>query len=138
MDRAARGSIYSIEYTVNDSAPVTLNIYYDTDTNPGNGRTLITTLQAGASQASPIQDTEPLANPPVPAAAGSRKIYLPIISRSPACSPARPTQAGEYSPTSCVAWNTSSVPPGTYYICFSAQDPYNSVYRCSEAPVVVY
>lgn len=113
MDEVARGDIYRIAYNGEPGASYTF--YYDTDTNPGNGRTLI--------GASPFVQT---AVSPQTISADSF-LYLPIVQNN----------AEECPANSCYSWNTSSVSVGTYYVCTEGDDGVNTLYRCSEAPLVV-
>jgi hypothetical protein len=117
IDEVRQGSTFPIDYVVTDSQDVIVTFYYDTDTNPDNGRHLIGTQSAPtappALSASPATDTY--------------TIFLPVIMDHPySCS-------GD-----CYNWDTTAVAPGTYYICIEAEDPYNTTYQCSEAPVIVH
>ena len=123
MDQVRRGNVYTIQYELKATPPVTLSFYYDTDTNSSNGRTLIGTSQV-TSLTQSTQMISPIGSPPTLTSLLPYKTYLPFITKEP-CS------------GNCYNWNTSGVPAGTYYICLQAEDPYNSTYRCSEAPIVI-
>lgn len=111
MDEVEAGRPFSIEYEPSESG-VSYTLYYDTDTNPGNGRTQIGTAPRPANPAAP---------------SGGFSIFLPALFN-------------DFVPctaTGCYTWSTGSVPAGEYYICIEADDGLNESYRCSEAPVVV-
>jgi len=125
IDETRAGSIFPIRYSVQSSRSADLTIYYDTDTNPGNGRTLITTVNRSAA----VPAEEALAPEQAPDALTSGyKLYLPTLLNN---------ATGSCAADSCYAWNTSGVPAGLYNICIEANDGYNSIYRCSEAPLKI-
>lgn len=121
MDEVNRNASFPIEFTVDSTRPTTLTFYYDTDTNPNNGRTRIgsttrnttTKMEANNGRSTNQQATHWL--------------YLPIINR----------EAINCTGADCYNWNTIGVPSGTYYICVNSNDGLNETYRCSEAPVRV-
>ncbi len=119
MDEVTRGASFPIEYALNATGPVMLTFYYDTDTNPSNGRTLIGTSQVSA----PSQN--PHVRPPL-TSNQTFTLFLPLVLRNAvSCT------------TTCLVWDTAAVSPATYYICIQSQDAYNTTYRCSEAPLIV-
>ncbi|HEX6383624.1 MAG TPA: hypothetical protein VF177_03040, partial [Anaerolineae bacterium] len=120
-DEVNAGHIFPIRFTVDSGREVDLTFYYDTDTNPNNGRTQIgqATLAAvtGNVRQLNVENSVGMAH----------KVFLPLIGYNfVSC-----------SATDCYAWNTSRVPAGTYYVCIHSEDSYNSTYRCSEAPLVI-
>lgn len=106
VDEATQGTIFPIQYTASESN-VTVTAYYDTDTDPGNGRTPVTVY---------APTTTIPANLPL-------RLYMPIHFKGPAPS-------GEQ-----IMWDTTGVAPGTYYISLDAGDGVNNVTWYSEAPV---
>lgn len=120
MDEVKQGSNFPIEYEVSGADDVDLTFYYDTDTNPDNGRSLI-----GTHDTKTAAITEVVA-PQSPSAESKYSVFLPLVVNNP------------YNCTAeCFTWNTASVKSGTYFVCIESEDAYNSTYRCSEAPVVV-
>jgi hypothetical protein len=118
MDEVKQGGSFPIEYEITDSQDVDLTFYYDVDTNPNNGRSLIGTESAPAAATTlPVSST---------GATESNAIFLPLMMNN------------AYNCTGdCFNWDTTAVAPGTYFVCIEAQDPYNTTYQCSEAPVIV-
>ena len=117
VDEVKRGDSYPIAYSGEAGASYTF--YYDTDTNPGNGRNLIgtTTLQTTAvSQPSNVGSIT-----------ADTFVYLPMIMNK---------FAGCTS-DACYYWDTGSVAAGTYYVCLEGDDGFNTIYRCSEAPMII-
>lgn len=113
MDEVVAGAPFNIEFDPSESS-ASFTFYYDTDTNPNNGRTLI------GSSPRPVNGLEALAS-------GSFTIFLPALSNN-------------YSPCTtafCYGWQTSGVSAGQYFVCIEADDGTNTSYRCSESPVVV-
>lgn len=124
VDEVSRGDIFPIQFDVQSDLPVDLTIYYDTDANPSNGRSLITNVDqitAPADASSAV-----LAEPS--ALTANYSIYLPALYNR---------FVSDCSADSCYAWNTSGVQPGLYTICIQVDDGYNSAYQCSEAPVKI-
>ncbi len=115
MDEVRRGSPYLIRYQTDSSRPATITFYYDTDTNPGNGRTRITTADASV----------PVSNIGASWSDTTSMVFLPAIANN------------GFNCDECVEWSTVGVAPGEYYICAEIDDEYNSTYSCSEAPVAV-
>jgi len=128
MDEVNQGNPFPIEYQLSGTLPVTLTFYYDTDTNPSNGRTLIGTVGISSLGSYVEQPRNPAADQASPSStlALTPRAYLPIVARN-----------SIHCVANCFLWNTSGVPKNTYYICIEARDAYNTTYRCSEAPVVV-
>jgi len=90
-------------------------LYYDTDKNPSNGRTLI---PVGAS----------LAAPP----GGAFESFLPLVQKGTEAPP-------EIDPLIGVSrfWNTTGVPPGPYYISADVSDGFMTTTWYSEVPVII-
>jgi hypothetical protein len=125
IDDVTTGNSYPIWFDAKDGSNLTF--YYDTDRNPGNGHSTIGRTTAGPDSAAMQVSFAPETAPSNPLANGDHAVFLPAISNNfVACNP------GE-----CMVWNTSSVSPGVYYICAESDDGLNSVYRCSEAPLIV-
>ncbi len=121
MDQVQSGEGFPIGFKLNADQPVTLTFYYDTDTNPANGRTQI----GRVSPPTPASLSAVSAVRPIPAAVNlDHKAYFPLILRN-------------WCTGNCYMWNVTGVAPGLYYICINAQDAYNAAYRCSPAPVIV-
>jgi len=125
MDEVKAGAIFPIRFTVNSERAVDLTFYYDTDTNPGNGRTQIGTATVSAVQAGSLEDSAGSAAADNTGVA--QKVFLPLIGHN----------FVNCNAPACYAWDTSGVAPGTYYVCINSNDAYNTTYRCSEAPLVV-
>lgn len=125
MDSVTAGDNYPIWFDAQEGA--NLNFYYDTDRNPGNGRGSIGQTTAGSGSVSLQGATAPENTSGSPLEEGNFRLFLPTIKNNYAA-----CNAGE-----CTTWNTRDVSPGVYYICAESDDGLNSVYRCSEAPVVI-
>ncbi|RMG97103.1 MAG: hypothetical protein D6706_09115 [Chloroflexi bacterium] len=115
INEIKQGDIFPIKYEVASSRPVTVTFYYDSDTNPNNGRSLINTINIANSVAQNNNVVTPQAM--------TYFLYLPMILNN-AC-------------VGCVTWETASVSLGTYYVCADLWDGYNTIYRCSDAPVYI-
>ncbi len=110
VDQATRATPFPIQISLNKPPQgIAFNYYYTT--NPQQP------TQHVASQYA--------ASPPPPA--GSHRLYLPLTLKS--------TNLATSSLT--FLWNTSSVTPGTYFICVAADDTKNQATYCSDAPVQV-
>lgn len=107
-DSVRQGEHFSIQY-VSNKGGLTISAYYDTDTNPANGRQAVQTPPA----------------PPPPPPTLTHKIYLPLVKNN------ADAQGG------AIRWDTLAVAPGTYWICLEASDGYNTTIWYSEAPVIV-
>ena len=118
IDEANANGIFPIKYDVQADLPVDLTVYYDTDTNPANGRTLITTISATVKRLIITPNT----------AVADHFLYLPFIVNPPG-------PCGDDS--ACYEWDTSGIAPGTYHVCMQIEDAYNSNYRCSDAPMKI-
>lgn len=127
MDEVSRGSTFSIEYDLVDEGSPSIIYYYDTDTDPTNGKNLaiMTSSVSGTEQSSePTETAEQSIERDSPTAIEAISfVYLPTVLNN---------YCGD-----CISWDTSSVAPGDYYICIQANDFYNTTYQCSEAPVRV-
>ena len=126
MDEVARGNSFTIEYEANTVRPAAVTFYYDSDTNPANGRNRITTMDVNTpatSSPASIMESSPTLSPTEPET--NTAVYLPL------------TMNQHTNCDDCVQWSTDNVAPGQYYICAEIDDGYNSTYRCSESPVLV-
>jgi hypothetical protein len=112
VDQVRKGEVFPIQ--VESSTPFSqltgITFYYTTD-------------PAGA----PTQHVAQLYNP-TPPPSRPNKAYLPFMGVN---------RDGLSLGGNTYNWNTSSVAPGTYYICAAAQDGLNQVNYCSRAPVQV-
>jgi hypothetical protein len=111
VERAVKGNPFTVKIQLNEPSTVlqTLTFYYTSDRqNP----------------------TQHLAKPylPLPDPSGPFKIYLPGVLNLPNSS---------ISAERTFNWDTSDVSPGEYTICSVANDGYNQVANCSDAPVNV-
>jgi hypothetical protein len=122
MDEVVRGQTFPIIFSTQTEQPVTMTFYYDNDKNPYNGRHQIGVRTFGfGSVSSTTAVVNPILNSPI---SGHFRQYLPLVLNN-------------YCGNFCYQWNTTSVAAGTYYICIETKDPYNTMYHCSEAPVIV-
>ncbi len=127
MDEIVQGDRFAIAYELFATRPTTTTFYYDTDTDPSSGASLIETVPAsvmnnGAGNGLNDNDnTESDAS--VVGIEATHSIYLPIIMNNYCAD--------------CVYWDTTAVSPAEYYICAALDDSYNTIYRCSESPVKV-
>jgi hypothetical protein len=123
LDKVRRGDVYPIRYALTGTPPLTLSVYYDTDTNPYNGRQFIGSAQVSvpgsSGAAAPVAAAPAGLNSSLP-----HKTFLPLVFN-------------ELCSGNCFNWNTSGVPTGIYYVCLQVEDAYNATYRCSEAPLRV-
>jgi hypothetical protein len=124
MDEVFRGAPFPIRFSVRSNHDVSLTFYYDADTNPNNGRTLIGSTTAVGELESVGPETSV-----VSLAGQGQVIYVPLIVNK--------LTSFSCAPPDCYVWNTTGVLRGTYYVCVNSQDAFNSTYRCSEAPMVV-
>jgi hypothetical protein len=127
MDEVMRGEGFPVEYELVADGATSTTFYYDTDTNPTNGR-IAAQLASSTSTASPSLSpaTEDSGSHPdqlLAETATGHFVYLPTILNN-YCS-------------DCTIWDTALVAPGEYYICIEASDAYNTSYQCSAAPVKV-
>ena len=123
MDEVQAGDLFPILFELNKPG-VELTFYYDTDTNPNNGRTLIGSTTIATSNNGILQPAQPseetITNMP-------HLLYLPLMMN----------RYFECEANECFIWDTTGVTPGTYYVCIEAEDEFNRFYQCSEAPMVV-
>ncbi len=97
---------------VTDAAPKTINFYASQDqTACLRSGTPIYQWQGGGGNLPPT---------------GQYKVFLPLVTGG--------TSTG--GPDNFV-WNTSTVAPGTYYVCAQATDGFNTTTAVSETPVIV-
>jgi hypothetical protein len=109
-----QGSSFEINYTTIPETGVTVSLYYDTDKNPNNGRTLIS---AGAS----LETFLGL----------DRQVFLPLIKRE------EPQPEVDILTGISRLWNTTGVPAGTYYISADVSDGFMTTTWYSEVSVTV-
>ncbi len=107
------GDLFEIVYETEPAQGVTVTLYYDTDTNPDNGRTLI---------------------PPLPQqpSVGPFLLYLPVIKSISAFASEIGLPSGERA-----YWDTTGVPAGTYYISADVSDGVTTTTWYSELPVII-
>jgi hypothetical protein len=110
MNEVEQGDPFEIQYTLDTMDNVTATVYYDTDTDPTNGRT-------------PIQLPAP---GPAPSPTLTNTVYLPLVVNNLVS-----------DSQIVVMWDTTGVTPGTYWISINADDGYNTTTWYSEAPVSV-
>lgn len=123
-DEIFRGNKFSIRYVVENDLPgVNLKLYYDADTNPGNGRTLIWDRSSGSINSETVGSVPPQIM-------GNSNLFLPFMAKNYQ-PPLQPCSEN------CYSWDTSQISYGEYYICAEAADSLNMTYRCSASPVVV-
>jgi hypothetical protein len=118
MDEVSRGEVFSIEYDMVDDGSASVTYYYDTDTNPANGKNIALMTNSISAAGQSVDASQSAAT-----TEASWRIYLPAILNN---------YCGD-----CLLWDTSSVALGDYYICIEANDSYNSTYQCSETPARV-
>lgn len=108
----ARGAPYAVRLSLNKPADQVTGTYYYT-----------------TNRSQPTQHKADAVNltPPAPAA---NKIYLPTLNKAGGYNPDVPNPA-------MFQWDTSSVAPGTYYICGVLNDGVNSSTTCSDVAVTV-
>jgi hypothetical protein len=136
VDRIARGLTFPIQISLNKSPTLvpTRTFYYTSSlSNPRQNLAQQSTSMPVSKR--PASSTRAPANKQAQAGNG---FFLPLISVSP-----QPTPTPHPPPPSVpnevdYAWDTSSVPAGTYFICVDLNDGVNQTLYCSEAPVQVY
>ena len=109
MDTVKRGTAFPIQYTTTNPK-ATVAVYYDTDTNTTNGRTRAVTT-GGTTPPTSLK----------------KVAFIPIVNKGNGT----PVQG------TVLAWDTSNVPVGTYYISIELSDGYNTTTWYSDAPMVV-
>ncbi|NLG71354.1 MAG: hypothetical protein GX495_04800 [Chloroflexi bacterium] len=112
VDRAARGSIFPIQITLNKPVDQlqSINFYYTTDRRSPRQHSVKLVSSTGSLPDGPL-------------------IFLPLVTR---LSSEAPANGNTFS------WDTSGVAPGQYYICAEVNDGYNETISCSTAPVEIY
>lgn len=108
-DTAQRNSIFPIKYLLNKTNGVTVTFYYDTDTNPANGRVLANQYVSSPSN-------------------GPYSVFLPFVMNLSQTNP-----AGER----IFSWNLAGVAAGTYYISADVNDGYQTTTWYSEVPMII-
>jgi hypothetical protein len=111
-ERVQQGTAFSVMYQINETSGVTINLCYDTDQNPANGKVSLI-----------------IYNPP--AFTGVYSLYLPLIFQRGVSSDL-PVPLGTNK-----LWDTSSVSIGTYYICADVNDGVNTATWYSDKPIIV-
>jgi hypothetical protein len=105
-----------------DNQSGTITVYYDTDRNPTNGKTLI---RAGRNRA-------PEGGTPVEPKTLPFHLFLPNVQGG--------TPQGQVfcSGTACsFHWDTTGIPAGAYYVYIETSDGLSTVGHYSDAPVVI-
>ena len=102
-----------IWYELSETSGVTVTLYYDADTNPSNGKTLVQVYTA-----------------PAPSPCGPVCVYLPLVVQG--YPPPGLTPTGTK-----VIWNTAGVSAGAYYIMAEITDGYNTARWYSDVPFVL-
>jgi hypothetical protein len=111
---AKQGSVFEINYSTMPETGVTVSLYYDKDKNPNNGRTLIS---AGTSLARLLDS--------------GNQYFLPLIKNElPPPEVDLLTGISRY-------WNTTGVPPDTYYISADVSDGFMTTTWYSEVPITI-
>jgi hypothetical protein len=108
---AKSGTPFSIVYQTTPATGVSVTFYYDTDTNPNNGRWLMGSYSAGAA-------------PP------GFKVFVPMVTSSSAPPEIDPMPGDTW------VWNTA-VSAGTYYVSADVNDGVMTTTWYSETPVIV-
>jgi hypothetical protein len=118
VDQVVQGNLFPVQITLNDSpATVSLTFFYTTTlANPTQFRAQLYT---------------PLYTPPIQMSTGTSQLFLPILLRNYPTVDTFPEADVTYP------WDTTNVPPGTYYNCVQANDGYNTATYCSESPMKV-
>ena len=111
-EQVRQGTPFPVEYQVSETEGTTMNLCYDTDRDPANGRASMETYI-----------------PPSPN--GPYVIHLPVVLNG-YVNGDLPRQRGVI-----VSWDTTFVDPGTYYICAEVSDGVNTAVWYSDAPVAV-
>jgi len=111
-ERVTAGTPFRVIYQTTPAAGVNVTLYYDSDTNPANGRTLMVQY-----------------NPPAPAPS-LHSLFLPLGMRSFNAEINLLTGTGW-------AWDTIGVPAGTYYVLADVNDGVMTTTWYSETPVIV-
>ncbi len=110
VDKVTHGTPFPIQISLNKPPQgITFTYYYTTD------------------RQQPTQHVAVQYTASAPPPAGSHRLYLPLTMNSASL------VAGGLT----FLWNTTSVVPGTYYVCVSANDTLNQAIYCSDAPVQV-
>ncbi len=113
-ETVTRGQLFPIYYSTDPANGANVTFYYDTDTNPNNGRTPMNTT----GQAQPMEFL-------------AFNIFLPLIQHSDV------PEIDLYANSRMVYWNTAGVPLNTYYVSAVVSDGVNSTTWYSEVPVRV-
>jgi len=114
-----KGGQFPIYFTTTAPNNATVKFYYDTDTNPANGRTLIGTKTLGLTELPTLSTT------------GNWSIFLPSVST------ADPLDIDLYSASEVFVWNTSNVPRNTFYISADVDDGISVTTWYSEIPITI-
>jgi hypothetical protein len=115
-----KGSIFPIYFTTKAQPNSVVRFYYDTDTNPNNGRTLI-----GSTTVAPAQQETGFFE------FGSFAVYLPLLWRTD------PVEVDLYGESQYFAWNTSSAPKNTFFISAEVDNGVVVTTWYSEVPVTI-
>lgn len=115
IDTVIRGNSHNIHYTLPNAAGAQVTFYYDTDTNPSNGRTPLDGLVRGEL---PLDDPLQVF-----------RAYLPLLLQ--------PGEFDFYAGSLTFVWDTSSTPLNTYYISADVDDGVMTTTWYSELPVTI-
>ena len=112
------GDIFEVIVDVESEHATTVTLYYDTDTNPNNGRTPMM-----------MYEPEPLKDP-----LGAHFALLPLLHANDleSGSAELPPLPGESR-----LWNTAGIAPGAYYVSAVVSDGVNTTTWYSEIPVII-
>jgi hypothetical protein len=105
------GTPFQLTYQTTPATGVTVTFYYDTDTNPANGRTVMGQYAGGQQQ-------------------GAKKVFMPMVLGG------GPVPEINLMAGSNWTWN-SAVAPGTYYASADVNDGVMTTTWYSEVPVIV-
>ncbi len=112
-EQVTAGSPFTIVYDVTPSSGLSLTFYYDTDTDPTNGRTL---MQAYSGPAPPLSPND---------------VFIPLVNNASSEAEIELIDGLHW------VWDTSGVSAGTYYVSSTAADGVNITTWYSEIPVII-
>lgn len=110
-EQVQRGSLFPVMYQISENTGVTINLYYDTNKNHLDGKTIMVTSAPSPPLVSPF------------------KVYLPFVSKL--------TNDLPHLSGIMVIWDTTQVEPGAYYLCAEVDDGSNVATWYSDTPVIV-
>jgi hypothetical protein len=111
------GELFEFIYDVTPQSDLKISFYYDTDTNPDNGRKRVI-------------HTNPTT--------GQFRVFFPALytPNTPTPPPPQNNEINLMTGESAV-WNTCGVPPGSYYLSADVSDGVNTTTWYSEVPVII-